>query len=170
VQADSDGHVVYIRSLTKTAAPSLRVAAIAARGAAMQRLRAIRTIDDFFVSGPIQEAALQLVTAPAWTRHLRALRAALRERRDALVAALGRAFGTASIPLVPRGGLHLWLRLPDEVSDLDLAARALSAKLLVSPGRHWFPAEPTGSFLRLSFSAAPPRILERAAARLAALQ
>jgi histidinol-phosphate/aromatic aminotransferase/cobyric acid decarboxylase-like protein len=54
---DPDGHVVYVRSLTKSAAPGLRVAGIGARGAAGARLRAARIVDDFFVSGPLQEAA-----------------------------------------------------------------------------------------------------------------
>jgi len=71
---DPDGHVVYVRSLTKCAAPGLRVGAICARGAALQRLRAARLVDDFFVPGLLQETALQLVTAASWPRHLRMLR------------------------------------------------------------------------------------------------
>ena len=81
---DADGHVVYVRSLTKSAAPGLRVAGIGARGAAGARLRAARIVDDFFVSGPLQEAALEVVSAPGWRRHRRRLRAELRARRDAL--------------------------------------------------------------------------------------
>ena len=37
--SDPDGHVVYVRSLTKSAAPGLRVAAVSARGAAGARLQ-----------------------------------------------------------------------------------------------------------------------------------
>lgn len=53
IAADANGHVVYIRSLTKPVAPGLRVAALAARGAAHARLRAIRLVEDFFVAGPL---------------------------------------------------------------------------------------------------------------------
>src|SRR6185312_15502211 len=73
---DPDGHIVYLRSLTKSAAPGLRVAAIGARGPAGARLRSARLLDDFFVAGPLQQATLEFVTAPAWTRHRRALRTA----------------------------------------------------------------------------------------------
>ncbi|MCA1676705.1 MAG: PLP-dependent aminotransferase family protein, partial [Actinobacteria bacterium] len=106
VAADTHGHVVYIRSLTKPAAPGLRVAALAARGAAAARLRAIRMVDDFFVAGPLQETALELVAAPSWPRHLRRVRKALRERRDTLVAAVRENLGAHSLPLVPTGGFH----------------------------------------------------------------
>ena len=61
---DRNGHVIYVRSLTKCAAPGLRVGAICARGAALERLRAARLVDDFFVPGLLQETALQLVSAP----------------------------------------------------------------------------------------------------------
>ena len=151
-----DGHVVYVRSLTKCAAPGLRVGAICARGAALQRLRAARLVDDFFVPGLLQETALQLVTAPSWPRHLRALRSALRLRRDALAAALRRHLGPRCLPHLPAGGLHLWVSLPDGASDRDVEQQAAASGILVSAGHHWHPAEPAASCLRLSFAGVQP--------------
>ncbi|MFD0823890.1 PLP-dependent aminotransferase family protein, partial [Micromonospora zhanjiangensis] len=110
---DPDGHVVYLRSLTKSAAPGLRVAAIGARGPAGARLRAARLLDDLFVAGPLQQATVEFVTAPAWVRHRRTLRGALRDRRGALLTALHRHLPELARQPVPRGGLHLWVRLPD---------------------------------------------------------
>ncbi len=165
--ADPDGHVIYVRSLTKCAAPGLRIGAICARGAALERLRAARLVDDFFVPGILQETALQLVTASSWPRHLRALRQSLRERRDAMAAALRLRFGPESLPHVPAGGLHLWARLPEGTSDLDIEQRAAMAGILVSAGRHWYPAEPEAAFLRLSFASAKPEWIGECIARLA---
>ena len=71
---DPDGHVVHVRSLTKPSAPGLRIAALIARGPAAARLRAARIVEDLFVSGPLQEAALELVGTPGWRAHLRRLR------------------------------------------------------------------------------------------------
>jgi DNA-binding transcriptional MocR family regulator len=165
--ADRDGHVVYLRSLTKSAAPGLRIAAVGARGAAGARLRAVRLVDDLFVSGPLQEAALDLVTSPAWRRHLRRLRAALRERRDALAGAVERHVPDLRVTGLPAGGLHLWAALPDDVDDVAAAAAAAARGVVVYPGRPWFPADPPGPFLRLTFAAAPPEALDEGARRLA---
>jgi DNA-binding transcriptional MocR family regulator len=165
--SDRDGHVVYLRSLTKVAAPGLRVAAVGARGAVGARLRAVRMVDDLFVSGPLQEAALELVSSPAWRRHRRRLRAALRERRDALAAALARHLPEVRVTGRPAGGLHLWVALPDGVDDVALAATAATRDVVVFPGRPWFPAEPPGPFLRLTFAAAPPDALDEGVRRLA---
>lgn len=163
---DADGHVIYVRSLTKAAAPGLRVAAIAARGAAGARLRAARVVDDFFVAGPLQEAALDLVSSPAWKRHRRATAQTLRERRDTLVAAVRRSVPGARVDLVPRGGFALWVALPEDLDDVAVAAAAARAGVIVAAGRPWFPAEPPGPYLRLSFAASPAADLERGAAVL----
>jgi DNA-binding transcriptional MocR family regulator len=165
--ADRDGHVVYLRSLTKSAAPGLRVAAVGARGAAGARLRAVRIVDDLFVAGPLQEAALELLAAPAWRRHLRRLRGLLRERRDALAAALERHVPELRVAGRPAGGLHLWAALPDGADDVALAAAAAARDVVVYPGRPWFPGEPPGPFLRLTFAGAPPEALEEGVRRLA---
>ena len=164
---DRNGHVIYVRSLTKCAAPGLRIGAICARGAALQRLRAARLTDDFFVPGILQETALQLITAQSWPRHLRGLRAALRTRRDSLAAALHRHLGPGCLPNLPRGGLHLWVTLPQGVSDAEVERRAAARGILVSAGHRWYPAEPAGAFLRLSFAGADPAWIDNCIADLA---
>jgi DNA-binding transcriptional MocR family regulator len=162
---DTDGHVIYLRSLTKPAAPGLRIAAIGARGPAAARLRAVRLLDELFVAGPLQQAALEFVTSPAWDRHRRHLRTALRARRDALLAAL-RACPAIEVSTVPRGGLHLWVRLPDGRDDAAVAAAAASEGVIVFPGRPWFAAEAPASYLRLTYAAAPPDLMDEAVRRL----
>jgi DNA-binding transcriptional MocR family regulator len=164
---DPDGHVVYVRSLTKSTAPGLRIAALGARGPAGARLRAARLLDDLFVAGPLQQATLDFVTAPAWARHRRELRTALRTRREALLAALRRHRPDLVPAAVPRGGLHVWVRLPDGVDDVAVAAAAGAAGVVVSPGRPWYPAEPPAPHLRLTYAAAPPDRMDEAVRRLA---
>ncbi len=164
---DPDGHVIHLRSLTKSAAPGLRVAAIGARGPAGARLRTSRLLDDLFVAGPLQQAALEVVTAPAWRRHRRALRTALRTRRAALLTALRRHLPDLAPRAIPRGGLHLWVRLPEGTDDVALATAAAAEGVVVFPGRPWYPAEPPAPHLRLTYAAAPPDLMDEAVRRLA---
>jgi len=166
VSQDHEGHVVYVRSLTKFVVPGLRVGALCARGPASARLKAARIVDDFFVAGILQETALEFLASPAWRRHMRTIRKILRARRDALVEVVRRDLPQASLSLVPSGGLHLWLKLPDEVDDVLLAERLRREGVLVSAGRHWFPAEPPGSFLRISYAGAEIDVLSEGVAVL----
>ncbi|MGW0749461.1 aminotransferase-like domain-containing protein [Streptomyces sp. NPDC002587] len=149
---DADGVVVHVRSLTKATSPSLRVGALAARGPVVDRLRAIQVVDSFFVPRPLQEAALELVGAPAWPRHLRTVAAELRHRRDVLAGALRRELPGLELPHLPSGGYQLWVRPADGEDDARYTAAALRAGVAVAPGRPYFCAEPPGPFVRLSFA------------------
>ncbi|MGJ6964401.1 PLP-dependent aminotransferase family protein [Streptosporangium sp. G11] len=151
---DRDGTVVYLTSLTKPAAPSLRIGALAARGPVMERMRAVRMVDDFFVTRPLQETALELVGSPAWDRHVRALTLALRERCAELAAAVTRERPDWTVTQPPAGGLHLWIRLPPGTDDTVIAGAARRHEVAVSAGRRYFAAEPPAAFLRLGFAAA----------------
>jgi DNA-binding transcriptional MocR family regulator len=152
IAADADGIVAHIRSLTKPASPSLRVAALAARGPAFARMRAMQAVDSFFVPRPLQEAALGLVAAPAWERHLRALAGALRHRRDTLASALARLDPGLLPQRLPQGGFHLWLRLPDDQDPRLVTAAALRAGVAITPGGPYFTAEPPAPHVRMSYA------------------
>jgi len=168
VAGDDGGHVVHVRSLTKSVSPGLRVAAVGARGAAGARLRAARVTEDLFVSGPLQEAAVEIVSAPGWRAHLSRLRVRLGERRDVLAASLERHLPELGTVRRPGGGLHLWVRLPDGTDDVTAAAAAATHGVLVTAGRALHPAEPPAPYLRVTFAAAPVDLLDEGVRRLAA--
>ncbi|OKH92586.1 PLP-dependent aminotransferase family protein [Streptomyces uncialis] len=150
---DPDGVVVHVGSLTKATSPSFRVSALAARGPVLERLRAIQVVDTFFVPRPLQEATLELVGAPAWPRHLRAVAVELGARRERMRHALGLALPGIAAPHLPAGGYQLWLRLPDGTDENALVAGALAHGVALAPGRPYFCAEPPAPHVRISFAA-----------------
>jgi DNA-binding transcriptional MocR family regulator len=165
---DDEGRVVYVTSLTKSAAPSMRIGALVARGPVAERVRALHIVDAFFVPRFLQDAAVELVTAPAWHRHLRSLQQLLRQRRQTLVSALAALVPDVRIDHVPRGGMHLWARLPDGVDERRLAEACRQRGVLVSPGQPYFAAEPPSGHLRLSFAGVAGTVdLDDAAQRIA---
>lgn len=166
---DADGRVIYLTSLTKAASPSLRVGAIIARGPVARRLRVTLAVNELFVARPLQEAALDLVTRPGWQRHLQDLSRNLGQRARVLSDAVEKYLPGLEFTR-PDGGVHLWVRLPG-ADDTDVVFQARRAGVIVMPGQPFFPAEPPGSFLRLTFSAAPSTAsLTEAVRRLATLR
>lgn len=160
---DDAGHVVHLRSLSKSLSPSLRVAAVVARGPARHRLGADQAAESMYVSGLLQEAALEVVTHPGWRSHRRALRERLRERRDLLLRALAEQAPHLEVEQVPRGGLSLWVRLPPGVDAGEVARSAEQRGVLVAAGDAWFPVEPPAGYLRLGFSGPDPASFVRGA-------
>jgi DNA-binding transcriptional MocR family regulator len=167
VSADDDGHVIYLRSVSKPIAAGLRVSGLIARGPVLARLRRGRISDDLFVAPMLQQIALDVLTAPGWPRHLATVRRLLRERRDALAAAIGELLPGCHLELLPRGGMHLWLRLPEGSSDADVTEAAAARGVAVTPGRASFPGEPPASYLRLSYAGEEPPALRQAVRILA---
>lgn len=153
---DDSGHVVYLRSLTKSVSPSVRVAGLIARGPARDRILTDTQAQAMYVSSTLQAAALDVVTQPAWRTHLRSLRQQLTARRDLLVDALREHTPAAHLEAVPRGGLNLWLRLPDNANLHQLVRDCEAQGVIIATGDDWFPAEPTGRYLRLNYSGPNP--------------
>lgn len=166
---DDDGHVVYLRSLTKSVSPSLRVAAVIARGPARERILADRAAESMYVSGLLQAAAHDVVTQPGWRTHLRGFREQLRARRDLMVSSLEKHAPLATLETIPVGGLNLWARLPDAVDVAQVVRECELRGLIVAPGREWFPAEPSGPFVRLNYASADPSRFAEAAGILGAV-
>ncbi|WP_435742275.1 PLP-dependent aminotransferase family protein [Nocardioides sp. SYSU DS0663] len=153
---DDSGHVVYLRSLTKSMSPTIRVGAVLARGPVLERLVADRSAESLYVSGLLQHAALEVLSDPGWRSHLRRLRGQLRERRDLLAAGLREHAPSLHVDLVPAGGLHLWARLPDGTDPEQVVRDCESGGVWVTAGHEWFPTEPSGPYLRLNFSGPDP--------------
>jgi DNA-binding transcriptional MocR family regulator len=150
---DGHGRVLHITSLTKPSSPSLRIGAIIARGPVAQRLHAIRAVDDMFIPRFTQEIALELVSRPAWDRHLRQLHRSLNHRAAILTRAIDQHLPAVEFS-PPTGGMHTWLRLPPHLDDVEVAMAARHGGVIVMAGRPFFPAEAPGPHLRLTFSAA----------------
>jgi DNA-binding transcriptional MocR family regulator len=163
---DTDGRIVYIRSLTKSAAPSLRIAAIIARGAVSERLKAQLAISEMFTPQILQLTALELIGSPSYLKHLKDLRLTLKKRRDTLVTALEQHGYT--VPTIPKGGFGIWLPLPYD--DLEFTQNALRKNVQVAVGKAWFPAEKSGEYARLSFAASDETALLEAVKRLSEIR
>jgi DNA-binding transcriptional MocR family regulator len=138
---DDDGHVIYLRSLTKSVSPALRVAAVIARGPARERILADRAAESMYVSGLLQAAALDVVTQASWRSHLRGFRQNLRSRRDLLLASLRQHAPAVDVENIPTGGLNLWVRLPEGTDVTRLVRDCETGGLVIAPGTEWFPAE-----------------------------
>ena len=86
----------------------------------------------------------------------------LRVKRGHVARAVRQHLGSDALRHLPAGGLHLWVALPPGTSDSRVATEAAARDVLVSAGRHWFPAEAPGPHLRLSFAGARPEWVDEA--------
>ena len=69
---------------------------------------------------------------------------------------------------MPAGGLNLWVRLPEGTDVVGVVRGCETRGLIISPGSEWFPAEPSGAFVRLNYSGENPERFPEAARTLGA--
>ena len=95
-------------------------------------------------SGALEQMVLAEYCAPHFATHVPELTRALRAKLDTLMEALAEQFGTAAEFEEPKGGIFLWVKLPDEVDTLKLAQAALAAGVAINPGFEWSPDKAYG--------------------------
>src|SRR4051812_14674912 len=128
------GGVIHIGSFSKSIAPALRVGFIVAPWDVMSRMLALKTDAG---SGALEQMVLAEYCAPHFTTHVPKLTRGLRAKLDTLMEALGEQFGTSAEFEDPKGGIFLWVKLPDNVDTLKLYQAALAAGVAINPGPEW---------------------------------
>ncbi|HEV2099988.1 MAG TPA: PLP-dependent aminotransferase family protein [Stellaceae bacterium] len=160
--------VVHVGSFSKTLSPALRLGYVVADWAVMSRLVGLKRETD---SGT---AALeQMVVAEYFSQnfaaHVGELSGVLKEKLDTMVEALEREFGTTVEKMWrPKGGIFLWIKLPDSIDVTKLVAPAAKEGLVFNPGPEWScnPAE-TKSHMRLCFALPSKDVIREGVATLA---
>ncbi len=147
---DRAGRVIHIGSFSKSIAPALRVGFIVAPWQMLSRMLALKTDAG---SGALEQMVLAEYCAPHFSSHVPKLTRGLRAKLDTLMEALNEQFGTAAEFDDPRGGIFLWVKLPDQVDTLKLYQAALAAGVAINPGPEWCTDKAyAGSRLRLCFA------------------
>jgi 2-aminoadipate transaminase len=147
-------HVIHIGSFSKTLAPALRLGYVVADWQFMSRMIAIKTQGDSG-TGALEQMVVAEYFSKHFQDHVDELSQTLKGKLDTMVEAVEREFGTAVEPWVPKGGIFLWLKMPDQVDVRKLVQPALQAEVAFNPGPEWAcDGEAAKSRLRLCFGSA----------------
>jgi 2-aminoadipate transaminase len=160
-----NGGVVHVGSFSKSIAPALRVGYIVAGWEVLARALAIKTDAG---SGALEQMVLAEYCAPHFASHVTELTRGLRKKLDTLMETLDEQFGTAAEFEEPKGGIFLWVKLPDNVDTMKLNRPALAAGVAINPGPEWS-VDQTGSrsWMRLCFASPTPEEIREGIATLA---
>jgi len=128
------GGVIHIGSFSKSIAPALRTGYIVAGWDVMSRLLALKTDGG-------TPAIEQMVLAEFCTRnfdaHVKKLNGVLKEKVEVMMEALAEQFGTAAEFERPKGGIFLWVKLPEQVDTMKLFQVAAKSGIALNPGPEW---------------------------------
>ena len=159
------GGVIHIGSFSKSIAPALRVGYIVAGWEILSRMLALKTDAG---SGALEQMVLGEFCAAHFDEHVPRLTHGLRAKLDTLMESLAEQFGTAAEFDDPKGGIFLWVKLPDAVDTEKLAKAALASGVAINPGPEWSTDKAYGkSRLRLCFANPSEQAIRQGVAALA---
>lgn len=162
---DRAERVIHSSSFSKTVSPGVRVGYLAGPAAEITKL-AKRANETYISPNMLAEAVvLELCRSGALDRNIDFVKGALRDRRDALIEALGEQIPEAEF-VVPGGGYFLWLDLAEGTDTAALLAEAKAEGVSFVAGPD-FMLEGGGNSLRLSFASVPPERIPEGVARVA---
>jgi len=143
-------NVIHIGSFSKSIAPALRIGYIVADWDLISRMLPLKTDAG---TGALEQMVLAEYCTPHFATHVPELTRGLRAKLETMMEALAERFGTAAEFDEPRGGIFLWVKLPDHVDTRQLAQAALAEGVAINPGFEWSPDKRYGtSRLRLCFA------------------
>jgi len=159
------GRVIHIGSFSKSIAPALRVGFIVAPWEIMSRILPLKTDAG---TPAVEQMMLAEYCTKNFAKHVPELRKGLRAKLETLMEALREHFGDAAQFEDAKGGIFLWVKLPDSVDTMKLYDAALAKGVAINPGPQWsVNKEHARSRLRLCFASPSHEEINQGVAALA---
>ena len=158
---DARDRVIYIGTFSKALLPGVRLGYVVVPPELWDRFYQARLAFDFFTPTLYQRALAEFLDGGHFERHLRAMRNAYMERRDALLRGLARHCGDELTIHNSDAGLHVTVLLRKGIDDQNLVARLRSRGLAAIPLSNSYLGTARQQGLLLGFGCATPsRILD----------
>jgi len=162
---DRSERVVYASSFSKTICPGIRVGYLAGPQATIAAVEKLATGTYISPNMVAQSIVAEFCRSGAIQDSIETVKNALRERRDALAAALERYLPEAQFT-PPEGGYFMWVELPEDTDVDALAGAAKERGVLFVKGTD-FLIEGGENTLRIAYSGVTPEQIEEGVSRLA---
>ncbi len=169
-QGYSIGNVIYLSTFSKTLAPGLRLGWIVAPPEIISKLTQLKQGTDLHTSTFAQFVAYEVARDGFLDKHVKLIRHIYSERRDVMLQALKEFFPAEVTWTHPKGGLFLWVTLPEGLDMQALFKSAIEQNVAFVPGDSFYANDGReGSrHMRLNFSNAAPEQIREGIRRLAA--
>lgn len=165
MRGGGEGNVIYLSTFSKTLAPGLRVAYAAGPRPVIHKLVQAKQGADLH-TGSLNQMLVYEMVKYGLEEQLSKIRQIYAARRDVMLEALAQHLPRGIVWNQPKGGMFIWVQLPQNMDAVNLFKKALEQKVTFVPGQP-FHADGSGrNTLRLSFSNAEPELIREGIRRL----
>jgi 2-aminoadipate transaminase len=170
-------YTVLTQTFSKPFSPGLKVGYTAMPRDLLEAVLVQKGSHDFGSASVCQHIALEAMRDGTYAQHVEVLKREYRRKRDAMLSALEKYFGTErgfARWTRPHGGLYVWVTLPEAIDasgGSELFRKCVDRGVLYVPGEYCFQPDEGGhlpkNHLRLSFGQVAYEQIEEGVAKLA---
>ncbi|VAW56991.1 DNA-binding transcriptional regulator, MocR family / aminotransferase domain [hydrothermal vent metagenome] len=145
---DQLNRVIYISSFSKTISASMRVGFIAGSAPIIQQLTDVKLLSGITTSEINERMVFQMLANGQYRKHLKKLHNKLQQARE---QALNNFEQLKLAPyLEPQGGMFLWVKMPAQVSIIELTNQAAKQNIMLAPGSLFKPHQEPSEWMRFN--------------------
>lgn len=163
---DDESRVAYLGSFSKILAPGFRVGWLAAPAPLIRKAVLAKQAQDLCTNTFGQHCIFGAMRQNTLFPHIENIKALYKSKRDLMMGAIERHFPEEVQWSRPKGGMFLWLKLPDYMDSLELLSKAIDNDVAFVTGKPFYPDGGGQSTLRLNFSYANNDRIEEGISRL----
>jgi 2-aminoadipate transaminase len=161
------GNVIYLSTFSKILAPGIRIAWVVATPEIIQKLVTAKQGADLHTSTFNQIVTYEVAHKGFINDHIKKIINTYRARRDIMLEELENNMPEGTDWTHPKGGLFLWVTLPEGIDTTKLLIKAVEKKVAFVPGNSFHPLGGGENTMRLNFSNAQPEMIRIGIKRLA---
>jgi len=144
---------VLLGSFSKIISPGMRLGWATAPSVIMKKMTIAKQAADLHTNNLMQRIVFQYLLDNSLEDHLNSIRCFYKEQAEFMIAAMQSHFPDGVQWIVPKGGMFIWVSLPEEIQAHKLLEKAVEQNVLFVPGQNFYVGGKQGdSSLRMNFS------------------
>lgn len=163
---DRNKYVLYTSTFSKTVVPAMRIGWIVGPHQIIRLMAQAKQATDLHTNSISQHALVHLLRDFDFDHHIQTIRDTYYERMLVMKNLLDQVNMTGMSYIVPKGGMFMWVRMPQAINTTELLQTAVEHGVAFVPGSPFYVSDPQKNTLRLNFTNATPELIEKGMKRL----
>jgi 2-aminoadipate transaminase len=148
---DKEGRAMYTSTFSKIVSPGMRIGWLVAPKEFISKIAEAKSNVSICNDGITQYTAAQLFKRGDVEKQIPKVTEVYRRKRDLMLETMATSFPEEAEWNDPKGGLFLWVKLPEHVNTTEILMEAVQNGVAFIPGSNFF-AEPVHNYIRLNYS------------------
>lgn len=147
---DKKGYVLYCSSFSKTLSPGFRIGFVSG-GKFHKEIKKLKYGMNIATSSILQDGIAMFLESGKFENHLKKMRIEIQKNLFRYLESIHNYFPNETKISNPKGGLSLWIELPEKINALELQRLALENKIGICPGNIFTTSDKYNNFIRVNY-------------------